>query len=48
MSASPYCHQVLVNCFYDTRPDELSRFLDATSAETYEVAALKQGEDITL
>ncbi|MFI6451953.1 MBL fold metallo-hydrolase [Streptosporangium amethystogenes] len=37
-----------IDGFYDTRPDELSRFLDATSAETYEVAALKQGEDLAL
>ncbi|MBT2235396.1 hypothetical protein [Nonomuraea sp. NEAU-A123] len=37
-----------IDGFYDTQPDELSRFLDATSAEAYEVAALKQGEDITL
>ncbi|WP_431929805.1 MBL fold metallo-hydrolase [Nonomuraea jabiensis] len=37
-----------IDGFYTTRPGELSRFLDAASGESYEVAALKQGEDITL
>ncbi|MGW5688907.1 hypothetical protein [Nonomuraea sp. NPDC003754] len=37
-----------IDGFYQTRPDELSRFLDATSEETYEVAALKQGEDLSI
>ncbi|GAA1561471.1 MBL fold metallo-hydrolase [Actinomadura kijaniata] len=37
-----------IDGFYETRPDELSRFLEATATEGYEVAALRQGEDITL
>ncbi|MGR6917947.1 hypothetical protein ACU635_27210 [[Actinomadura] parvosata] len=34
--------------FCQTRPDELARFLDAASGESYEVAALQQGETLTL
>jgi L-ascorbate metabolism protein UlaG (beta-lactamase superfamily) len=34
--------------FYETRPDELARFLDAASGERYTVADLRQGEDITV
>lgn len=34
--------------FYETKPGELSRFLDAAEGEPYEVAALKQGEEVTL
>jgi L-ascorbate metabolism protein UlaG (beta-lactamase superfamily) len=34
-----------IDGFYTTQPDELSRFLDAASAETYEVLTPKQGED---
>ncbi|MEW9556241.1 MBL fold metallo-hydrolase [Nonomuraea sp. NPDC050783] len=34
--------------FYQTQPDELARFLDAASGESYEVAALEQGETLTL
>ncbi|MEV0627042.1 MBL fold metallo-hydrolase [Nonomuraea wenchangensis] len=37
-----------IDGFYETRPGELARFQDAAAAETYEVAALKQGEDVTL
>jgi L-ascorbate metabolism protein UlaG (beta-lactamase superfamily) len=37
-----------VDGFYDTQPDELSRFLDAAAAEKYGVVALKQGEDLTI
>lgn len=33
---------------YETTPDELGRFLDAAAGESYEVAALKQGEDVVL
>ncbi|WP_253781110.1 MBL fold metallo-hydrolase [Nonomuraea roseoviolacea] len=37
-----------IDTFYHTQPDELPRFLDAASGETYEVAALEQGEHLTL
>jgi L-ascorbate metabolism protein UlaG (beta-lactamase superfamily) len=33
---------------YETKPGELSRFLDAAAEEPYEIAALKQGDEITL
>ncbi|MET8565376.1 hypothetical protein ABZV75_34265 [Streptomyces flaveolus] len=33
---------------HGTRPAELSRFLDAASAETCEVLTPEQGEDLTL
>ncbi|MFF3501710.1 MBL fold metallo-hydrolase [Streptomyces sp. NPDC003247] len=34
--------------FYDTRPDELSRFLDAAAPEAYEALALRPGEAVSL
>ncbi|MFI9155587.1 MBL fold metallo-hydrolase [Streptomyces sp. NPDC053367] len=37
-----------VDGFYDTRPDELSRFLDAAAGETYEVLTPRLGEEVTI
>ncbi|GAA5077632.1 L-ascorbate metabolism protein UlaG (beta-lactamase superfamily) [Thermocatellispora tengchongensis] len=37
-----------IDGFYRTQPGELSRFLDAASAETYQVLTLEQGEDATI
>jgi hypothetical protein len=37
-----------IDGLYQAQPDELSRFLNAAAEESYEAAALKQGEDIAL
>lgn len=37
-----------IDGFYTTTPDELDHFTEAASQEPYTVAALRQGEDLTL